>query len=53
VINSSEIQTLYEGDTLTVISGPTYNEYFLWWELRLPDGRTGWAVDVPTWWDVQ
>jgi len=53
VINSREIQTLYEGNALTVIGGPTYSEYFLWWELRLPDGRTGWAVDVPTWWVVQ
>ncbi len=53
VINSREIQTLYEGNTLTVIGGPAYSEYFLWWELQLPDGRTGWAVDVPTWWQVQ
>lgn len=53
VINSREVQRLRTGDTLTVIGGPTYSEYFLWWELRLPDGRTGWAVDVPAWWQVQ
>ena len=52
VIRSSEVQTLYENDTLIVIGGPAYSEYFLWWELRLPDGRTGWAVDVPGWWVV-
>ncbi len=52
VIHSGEVQTLYENDTLVVIGGPSYAEYFLWWGLRLPDGRTGWAVDVPGWWVV-
>lgn len=53
VIDSTEVQTLYTGNTLTVIGGPTYSEYFLWWNLQLPAGRTGWAVDVPGWWQVQ
>jgi hypothetical protein len=50
---SSEVKTLHSGDTLTIIGGPLYNDFYLWWEMRLPDGRTGWAVDVPGWLTVQ
>lgn len=53
ILGSREVQLLHEGDTLTIIGGPTYGDYYLWWELRLPDGRTGWLVDVPGWWVVQ
>jgi serine/threonine-protein kinase len=53
VLNSDAVKTLRAGETLQVIGGPTYADYFLWWQLRLPDGRTGWAVDVPGWWHVQ
>jgi serine/threonine protein kinase len=53
ILNSREVQLLHEGDTLTIIGGPIYGDYYLWWELRLPDGRTGWLVDVPGWWTVQ
>lgn len=53
ILGSREVQVLYEGDTLTIIGGPIYGDYYLWWELRLPDGRTGWLVDVPGWWTVQ
>jgi len=53
ILNSKEVQLLHEGDTLTIIGGPIYGDYYLWWELSLPDGRTGWLVDVPGWWVVQ
>jgi serine/threonine protein kinase len=52
-IDSQEVQMLHTDDRLTVLSGPVYADYFQWWELRLPDGRTGWAVDVPGWWVVE
>jgi hypothetical protein len=52
-ILSGEVKTLGLNETLTVLSGPVYNDFFLWWELRTADGRTGWAVDVPGWWGVQ
>jgi hypothetical protein len=47
----TEVMTLHNGDTLTVIGGPQYAEYYLWWQLQAPDGTTGWAVDVPSWWN--
>jgi hypothetical protein len=46
---SALVQTLPAGQGLTVIGGPAYSEYYLWWNYRLPDGRTGWAVDVAGW----
>lgn len=53
VLDSREVELLHEGDILTIIGGPIYGDFYLWWELRLPDGRTGWLVDVPGWWTVQ
>jgi serine/threonine protein kinase len=53
VITSNGVKTLHEGETLTVIGGPIFEDWFMWWELRLPDGLSGWAVDVPGWWQVQ
>jgi hypothetical protein len=50
---SREVKTLFEGEILTVIGGPVYSEFYLWWQLRLADGRTGYAVEVPGWWRVQ
>lgn len=53
VANSTEVQTLFTGNTLVVIGGPVYADYFLWWNLQSADGRSGWLVDVPGWWEVQ
>jgi serine/threonine-protein kinase len=50
--DNQQVANLRTGDRLTVIGGPVYADYFLWWQLRLPDGRSGWAVDVPGWWEV-
>ena len=50
---SHEVKTLEAGDTLDVIGGPVNAEYYLWWELQLPDGRTGYAVEVPGWWHIE
>lgn len=50
---SELIRALLAGDTMTVIGGPVYSEYYIWWQLRLPTGETGWAVDVPGWFQVQ
>lgn len=47
------IRALLQGNTATVIGGPVYNEYYVWWQLRLPSGETGWAVDVPGWFQLQ
>jgi hypothetical protein len=49
---SSEVKTLRQDEQLAVISGPQYGDYYVWWQLQLSDGRTGWAVDVPGWWVV-
>ncbi|CAG0973632.1 serine/threonine-protein kinase PpkA [Anaerolineae bacterium] len=51
-VHAQEVLTLRANQTLEVIGGPKQAEYYLWWQLRLPDGRTGWAVNVPHWWRV-
>jgi hypothetical protein len=48
--SATEVRTLHNGDTLRVIGGPQYAEYYLWWQLQALDGIVGWAVDVPSWW---
>lgn len=49
---AKEAKKLIVGDKLSVVGGPRYSEYYVWWQLRLPNGTTGWQVDVPGWWDV-
>lgn len=51
-VYARELSTLTTNQTLKVIGGPKEAEYYLWWQLRLSDGRTGWAVNVPKWWRV-
>ncbi len=48
-----QVQLLKQGDILTVISGPLYAEYYDWWQLKLPNGTTGWHVDISDWWTLQ
>jgi len=50
---AQQVQLLKQGNTLTVIGGPLYAEYYEWWQLRLPDGSTGWHVDISEWWQLQ
>jgi hypothetical protein len=33
------------GTVVTLIDGPTSTAGFTWWNIRLPDGSTGWVVD--------
>ncbi len=46
---ATEVATLNQGDTLTVMAGPFYSEYYVWWQLQTSGGSTGYAVDVATW----
>ena len=50
---ATELRTLRSGDVLTVIGGPQYAEYYIWWKLQLSDGTVGWHVDLPDWWRVK
>src|SRR5690606_36593584 len=33
------------GTVVTLIEGPTNAAGFTWWNIRLPDGSTGWVVE--------
>ena len=50
---AQQVQLLKQGDTLTVIGGPVYAEYYEWWQLRMLNGSTGWHVDISDWWQIQ
>lgn len=47
---SKEIHALQSHETLTVVGGPCYSEYYIWWQLKTSGGATGWHVDMPIWW---
>ncbi len=50
--SAADLRKLAKGDSLTVVGGPNYAEYYLWWQLQLPDGTIGWHIDMPDWWMV-
>jgi uncharacterized protein YgiM (DUF1202 family) len=43
-------QTLYQGNTLTVIDGPSCNSRYHWWRVETASGRRGWVAEGD--WDV-
>jgi hypothetical protein len=47
---SDALAELRAGFQLTVIDGPVYDDYMVWWQLQMADGRIGWAPDIPGWW---
>lgn len=47
---SDFVEELQAGYQLTIVGGPVYNEYAVWWQLQMADGRIGWAADIPGWW---
>ena len=47
---SGFVEELQAGYQLTVVDGPVYSEYAVWWQLQMADGRVGWAPDIPGWW---
>jgi serine/threonine-protein kinase len=50
---ASEVHTLQDGETLTIVGGPCYNEYYIWWRFQTAGGAIGWHVDIPDWWSPQ
>jgi Tol biopolymer transport system component len=46
----TEAHTARAGEMLTVVGGPCYSEYYIWWQLKTSGGITGWHVDLPQWW---
>ncbi len=39
------IAKLERGTLVTLLEGPRKNDGYAWWNIRLPDGTTGWAVE--------
>lgn len=46
---ATEVATLNQGDSLSIIAGPFYSEYFVWWQFQTSGGLIGYAVDVAGW----
>ncbi|NPA26708.1 MAG: SH3 domain-containing protein, partial [Chloroflexi bacterium] len=50
-IGDNWIMTMPAGTVVEVIGGPKCVPHgdgaYRWWEVRLPDGRTGWAAEAP------
>ncbi|NDJ85933.1 MAG: hypothetical protein GYB66_08610, partial [Chloroflexi bacterium] len=51
-ITAVSSRTLRANTTLTVTDGPVFEDYFMWWEVRLEDGTSGWIRDIPGWYEV-
>jgi hypothetical protein len=49
---ANRLQQVRSGTRMTVIGGPAYADYFVWWQFELGDGTQGWIVDVPGWFQV-
>ncbi|MCI0709316.1 MAG: hypothetical protein L0154_04055 [Chloroflexi bacterium] len=47
---SDFVEELQAGYQLTIVDGPIYSEYAVWWQIQMADGRIGWAPDIPGWW---
>jgi len=49
-IGNNRITTIPPGTVVQVIGGPKCVPYkdsaYMWWNIRLPDGRTGWAAEA-------
>lgn len=43
---ATTITHLEPGTRLTVVNGPQQADGYRWWQLRLPDGTEGWAVET-------
>ena len=44
--NAELIKKLPDGDTLSVIGGPTQADNFIWWQLKDSGGVVGWGVQT-------
>jgi carboxyl-terminal processing protease len=48
-IRDNWLKTIPAGTTVEVLGNPTCNPYldraYLWWQVKLPDGTTGWSVE--------
>lgn len=42
---STEIATLPTGTAISVLDGPQCNQGYVWWQVQLPSGVTGWAAE--------
>lgn len=45
-LGATRLFTLLDGDWLDVIAGPQVVDDLTWWQLRTPDGRVGWCIEL-------
>ena len=43
---------LHTGETLNLLEGPLVAGGFNWWRALTTDGREGWIVEVPEWYEI-
>ncbi|MCB9436205.1 MAG: protein kinase [Anaerolineales bacterium] len=47
--SADRIRLLRQGTVISVIDGPFYQDYVMWWKFQLSDNTTGWLADIPGW----
>lgn len=47
--SADRIRLLRQGTIISVIDGPVYQDYVMWWKFQLSDNTTGWLADIPGW----
>lgn len=47
--SADRIRLLRQGTVITVIDGPVYQDYVMWWKFQLSDNTTGWLADITGW----
>ncbi|MFN8527596.1 MAG: Ig-like domain-containing protein [Anaerolineae bacterium] len=47
-VDGEVLTVLYQNAVLPITGGPTCAANYLWWQVTLPDGRTGWAAEGTT-----
>ncbi len=50
--SATRLEVVRQMTTMTVVGGPVYEDYYMWWQYQLNDGTIGWIVDVPGWFEV-
>jgi Tol biopolymer transport system component len=46
------LRKLQPGDRVTIVEGPVEADGYTWWQMQAEDGVTGWAVNIPEWYEA-
>jgi hypothetical protein len=46
------LRKLQPRDIVTILDGPVEADGYTWWQMQAEDGVTGWAVNIPEWYEM-